>query len=605
MKHLKLIIINILLASFLFQSCKEKMIEINTDPNVLTDVPPELLFTGAIKDLNMTSRSQTAFKYGKAMTWMQYVVPEGATVDGLSGYYWKSTTAVNKGPIPGFPYYSDYYNAIGRDMQRIIIKIENMDNAADREKYKGLHAIAKTVDVFHAWRVADIYGAMPYSQAFDPIAYPTPKYDYNWDLYKSFEVELKAAAADLAASGSAQIQLGTNDMIYGGDYSKWLGFVNTLRIKIAQRYEKRDPAQLAAVLTDIEATGSKIMSSNAGSFAVNHTRDWNNNVDDINVILFNFNASYTFVEHLKYTNDPRIKFMIRENDMGTNSTQYVKVQTQGTAASLAALQTPENTIRYWGKHASPASAGNSGYGSTGLDRYKTFTLSNNTNQTLGFLSAIQTRLFIKNGGFGGYHALSSKDLMHTDESYVDGATIKMKTYFISYADVCFMMAEIAAKGGKGLGKSAEQWYREGVAASFNMYKDLSIAANVPGASSVSLGSFANDIPYQGLTSIYTQQWVNNLLTPDEAWATWKRTGYPQFTDVRPGNNGLIGTSSIAYLENLWDGNENLKIVRRDALTKSTGLMEANFLEAVSAQKAKDPAYGQESTDTKGKIWWDQ
>ena len=347
------------------------------------------------------------------------------------------------------------------------------------------------------------------------------------------------------------------------------------------------------------------MSTNDGSFAINNTRDWNNNVDDINVILFSYNASYSFVEQLKSTSDPRIKFMLRENDFGANAKQYRRVQDLGTAQSKTDLLTPENMVRYWGKHASPASAGNATYGSTGGNRYKTFTLTGtNGNQTLGFESAIQSRLFIKNGGFGGFNALSSRDLMHDDEAYVDPATIKMKSYFISYPDVCFMMAEIAAKGGNGLGKSAKEWFDAGVMNSFDLYKQMAVATGVPGASSVTLGSFATTLPYLGLPSIYTQAWVNNLLTPDEAWGLWKRTGYPQFTDVRPGSNGLIGTTSIAYLENLWDGNENLKMPRRDALRLTSSQNQDNFLKAVEAQKAKDPAYGVSATDTKGRIWWD-
>ncbi len=606
MKKINKYVLGFVAVALLSQSCKKTMIDLNTNPNLLSDAAPEYLFTGATQDLNMGSRDRTSQKYGTTMTWMQYVVPEGVSTDALSNRYWKSTMSPTQGPVPNFPYYNDYFNAIGRDMNRIIEKIDNMP-AAEKETYKGLRAICQVVDVFHAWRVADIFGALPYSQAFQPEKYPLPAYDYNWDLYKVFESKLKEAATALAASGTSQISLGNQDMFYDGDYAKWLGFANSLRIKIAQRYEERDPAQLTAVLTDIASNFSnKIMASNDGSFAINHTRDWNNNVDDINVLLFSYNASFSFVEHLKATADPRIKFMIRENDLGTNSKQYRRVQDLGTPESQTRLALPENQVRYWGKHASPASAGNTAYGSTGGDRYKTFTLTGtNGNQTLGFQSAIQSRLFIKNGGFGGFHALSSRDLMHDDESFVDGSTIKMKTYFISYPDVCFMMAEIAAKGGNGLGKTAEEWYRTGVAASFDLYKQMAVATKVPGAESVSAGTFATTIPYLGLPSIYTQSWVNNLLTPDEAWATWKRTGYPEFTDVRAGDNGLIGTSSIAYLENLWDGSENLKMARRDALKMTSSLNQKNFVDAVEVQKAKDASYGASATDTKGRIWWDK
>ncbi len=606
MKNIYKYIIALLAVACLSQSCKKQMIELNTNPNLLNDAAPEYLFTGATADMGVTSRDRTSKKYATTMTWMQYVVPEGTSTDALVKFYWKPGSGPTQGPIPGFTYYTDYFSAAGRDMNRIINKIDNM-NDADKEKYKGLRAICQTVDVFQAWRVADIYGALPYKEAFLPDEYSMPQYDYNWDLYKVFETKLKAAATVLSASGSAQLALGNQDMFFGGDYTKWLGFANSLRIKIAQRFEKRDAAQLTAVLTDIAGNfAGKIMSANDGSFAINNTRDWNNNVDDINTILFSYNAAFPFVQQLKATNDPRISFMVRQNDFGTNSKQYRRVQDLGTPASKAALLLPENQERYAGKHATPASAGNTDYGTAGGNRYKTFALTgSNGNQTLSYQSAIQSRLFIKNGGFGGFNALSSRDLMYDDESFVDGSTIKMKTYYISYPDVCFMMAEIAAKGGNGLGKTAEAWYRAGVTASFDLYKQMAVATNVPGATSVTAGSFATTIPYTGLPGIYTQQWVNNLLTPDEAWATWKRTGYPQFTDVRSTSNGLIGTSSIAYLENLWDGGENMLITRRDALQMTSTINQPNFVSAVEAQKNKDASYGASSTDTKGRIWWDK
>ncbi|MBC7417624.1 MAG: SusD/RagB family nutrient-binding outer membrane lipoprotein, partial [Pedobacter sp.] len=348
-----------------------------------------------------------------------------------------------------------------------------------------------------------------------------------------------------------------------------------------------------------------IISSNDGSFGYNQTRDWNNNVDDINVILFQYDAAFPFVEYLKSTNDPRINFMVRKNDFGIDYKNYLVVQQKGDAGTQAALLQSENQVRYWGKHTFPASA-NSAYGSTGLDRFKTFTITGGT-QTLGFLSAIQSRLFMKNGGFGGFDARSSKDLMHDDESFVDGSTIKYRTPYLTYPETCFMMAEIAQKGGNGLGKSASQWFYAGVQASFDEYKTAAINANVPNAANIAIGNFATSLPFLGLPSIYSQAWVNYLRQPEESWAMWKRTGYPQFTDVRPGNNGLIGTSSVAYLESVYDGSQNLLAPRRSALTLSTGsnLNSANYSAATQAMIGKDPAYGISAQDTKGRIWWDQ
>lgn len=605
MKKINKYILALVVIAFAGQSCKKDFIDINTNPNKVDEANPEFLFAGTTLDINLNSRDRTAKKYGTTMTYMQYVTPNANTREGLSGAYWDATKTT--GPNPGFIYYNDYYTGIGRDMTRLIGLINNLP--AERQKtYQGLKAMSMVVNIYHAWRVADIYGALPYGQAFDALRFPMPVYDYDYTLYKIFDEQLKEAALLIKNNADGQINMANQDLFLDGDYKKWYALANTLRIKIAQRYEKRDAAHLNTVLTDIQTNfGSQIISSVDGAFAYKHSQTWNNNVDDINALLLNYNASYAFVEFLKSTKDPRIKFMVRENDLGENYTGYKNVQTNGSPAAKAALLNPEYQTRYIGKHAFPASA-DGAFGITSGLRDVSFALTGTSTQNLGVLSNIQTRLFVKNGGFGGFDARSARGFMHDDETLVDGSAIKMKTLYLSYAETCFMMAEIAEKGGNGLGKSASQWFYDGIQASFDQYKAVATAANVPNAAAVAIGSLKSDIPYLGLPSIYSQAWVNFLLQPDEAWAMWKRTGYPQFEDVRAGQPNKIGNgSSIAYLESLWDGSKNLIIPRRSTLQLSVGSNpnSENFNKAVNDMKAKDAAFGVDVNDTKGRIWWDK
>jgi hypothetical protein len=605
MKKTKKYIIALMALAMLSQSCKKQLVDINSNPNSLPSVSPEFLFAGATQDINLNSRDRTSQKYGSTMTYMQYVVPDVTDETALVGKYWDPSAL--KGPNPGFPYYNDYYTGVGRDMHRIMDLIDALPEPS-KTNYQGLKAMCSIVDTYHAWRVADIFGAMPYAQAFQPNTNPLPVYDFDFTLYKVFDQKLKDAATLLKNISASKIDVSAQDLFYGGDYGKWLSFANTLRIKIAQRYEKRDAAFLTSVVNDVATNfAGNVISSIDGSFGYHQTQGWNNNIDDINVLLFSYNASYPFVEFLKSTNDPRIKFMVRENDFGSNYSGYNNVSQNGNAAAQAALLLPENKIRYWGKHPSPASVDPS-YGFTGGAKNVSFVIGASGTQALVKLSSIQTRLFLKNGGFGGFDARSSKTLMHDDETYVDGSTIKMWTPYLTYAETCFMIAEIAEKGGNGLGKAAVDWFHAGVQASFDQYKAVAINANVPNAAGVTSGNFATTLPYLGLPSIYSQSWVDFLMEPNEAWAMWKRTGYPQFTDVRSGSNGKIGDgTSIAYLENLWDGGKNLLIARRNTLDLSSGsnLNSTNYNAAIQGMIAKDPAYGANTQVTKGSIWWDK
>lgn len=580
------------------QSCKEQLQEINTNPNQLNESRPEYLFTNATIDFNLAGRAPLIARYGGVMTYMQYVVADGASREGLEGTYANPTQT--QSPSPGLNYYSDYYSSTGRDLNRIISLIDGLP-ADQKQTYTAVRAIVKILDTFQAWRVSDIYGAMPYSQAFQNDKYPLPAYDYNWDLYKVFDQQLKESATILKAPPAGQVSLGQQDFFYQGDVAKWMKFANTLRIRIAQRYENRDAANLTAVLADIATNfNGQIISSNAESFGYSNLRDWNNNLDDINALLLQYTAAFPFVEFLKSTKDPRIGFMLRENDFGTNYKRYRDVKANATAETQAFLNAPDASVRYWGKHVFPASV-DAAYGLLGSSRVVTLALKTGPSQTLNFLSNIQTRLFLKNGGF----KTTGDAGVHDDETVVDGSTIKIRTPFLTYADAALMMAEIAAKGGNGLGKSAEIWYNDGVTASFNFYKDFAVATGVPNAATTTFGDYLTRYPYKGLPSIYSQAWVNFLTVPEESWAMWKRTGYPQFVDFRAGQPSKIGDGSgIAYMENLWNGSLNLLIPRRMALPTPQPQNQDNFNKAVEAQKAKDPAYGVSNVDTKGRIWWD-
>ena len=601
----KYFLVSLVTIALFGQSCKKEMVSLNTNPTSLPNVSPDILFTGVTADIDFNTRQQLINRY-TFMTYMQYIVPDGVNANLTSNYWAPGATT---GPAPGVTYYGDYFSGVGVGMNRIIAMIEAMPDA-QKSTWANLEAICRIINVYHAWRVVDIYGAMPYTQAFNDSKYPMPAYDYDFNLYKTFDSTLKSAATVLGTNLSKQVALGKQDFFYGGNTVNWEACANTLRIKIAQRFEKRDPANLASVLNDISTNfAGAIISSNAQSFGYNHTQSWNTNVDDINNLLLNYDAGFGFVELLKSTNDPRLPLLIRQNDWGTNDSIYNEIKTSGKPGSIATLDSPAiNTSRYWGKHAFPASQ-DPAFGWTGQGRFQTFNLTGQSaTSSLGFLSAIQTRYFIKNGGLGGFDTRSSVSLKHSDETYVPGTTIQNRTLFLTYAETCFMMAEIAEKGGNGLGHSAADWYNNGVMASVQQYEADGVTANVPGADSVVIGDYLSRYPYTGLPSIYTQSWIHFMNEPEEAWAMWKRTGYPQFTDVRAGNNGQIGNASgIAYLESLWTGSQNLIIPRRAAFTidnAGSTLNNANFNTALQTMISKDPNYGPNGLFTIGRIWWD-
>lgn len=105
---------------------------------------------------------------------------------------------------------------------------------------KSLNAIARIWKVFTLHRITDYYGPIPYFKIGS--AEKTIPYDAQKDIYYDFFKELTEATQDLK-NNIAQPSYGTQDLIYNGDNTKWLRFANTLRLRLAMRISRVDPAK--------------------------------------------------------------------------------------------------------------------------------------------------------------------------------------------------------------------------------------------------------------------------------------------------------------------------------------------------------------------------
>ncbi len=614
MKKLNKFVLGVLLLAAISPSCKKELTKINTDPGRVTDASVTDLFANATIDLDETSRDNVIKRYN-FMTYVQYITPEQGPSTDFNAWY--CDPGKNISPDLGVSYYNEYFGGIGKSLHFIINKIDQLP-AADKAKYTNLRAYCVILDTYEAWKTVDLYGAMPYSQAFNDVKFPAPAYDYDYTLYKVFDAQLKSAASTLQSNLANQVDLGKQDFFYGnfpdGERKGWLAFANTLRIKIAQRYEKRDAANFTAVLNDVKTTFTgNIIAGNDGSFGVTHTPGFFNNTDDTNAIYTIFDASFAFVEFLKSINDPRLPLLVRQNGLGANGTYYNDLLTPGTpAATTTFINDPKNKQRYYGRHAFTASeAPEYGIlGGTPNGRFVTLSYGpNGLTHDVDYISVIQGRYFIKNGGIG-----AGNPLLHTDETVLDGNSVKMRTLWLSYGETCFMMAEIANKTGTAqFGKSQQEWYEAGVRASFDQYTRVAHDVGIvyPAITSTQIDTYLNSsaAKYDGtLARIYSQAWVHFMVQPEAAYAMWKRTGYPQLTDYRYNQVSNIGDGSgIAYIENMFDGSKNRLIPRRMQFVlggSGSSLNISNFNSALNGLITKDASYGTRGEDTKGRIWWD-
>lgn len=109
-------------------------------------------------------------------------------------------------------------------------------------KYDQFYSLSLILKVEAMHRVTDTYGPIVYSKfgTTDPVI----EYDSQEEVYNLMFQELDLAVADLTTrvnANEASTFIGTDISSYNGDYSKWVKFANSLRLRLAMRLVKINP----------------------------------------------------------------------------------------------------------------------------------------------------------------------------------------------------------------------------------------------------------------------------------------------------------------------------------------------------------------------------
>lgn len=101
-------------------------------------------------------------------------------------------------------------------------------------------AIAKIMKAWVFHNLVDAYGNVPYTDAFQAPGILKPKYDDQKVIYEDLVVKLDEAIALLNAASVDAENPGANDVMFGGDMSKWVVFANTLKLRILMHQSDLD-----------------------------------------------------------------------------------------------------------------------------------------------------------------------------------------------------------------------------------------------------------------------------------------------------------------------------------------------------------------------------
>jgi hypothetical protein len=193
--------------------------------------------------------------------------------------------------------------------------ISNVE-ASTKSTAPDLYAMAKIIKVEAMHRVSDIFGPIMYSKYKIRASDGGYDYDTQQDAYTNFFSDLNEAITILTPLRTAKASLSfTNaDLVYGGSYAKWLQFANTLRLRLALRIVKADPAKAKTEGEAALANAGGLLSSAGDNFNVNIGAT-DHPLNTINNAWGDIRMGAPMESILKGYNDPRLpKYFVPAKD---------------------------------------------------------------------------------------------------------------------------------------------------------------------------------------------------------------------------------------------------------------------------------------------------
>jgi len=119
--------------------------------------------------------------------------------------------------------------------------------------------IGQTLMAYSLAVTTDLWGNVPLTEAFQPLEFPTPKYDDQESVYAAIFKLLDDAMVNLNSTASQMVAPGDDDLLFQGDLSRWKKLASSLKARYAIRltYANGGAAQadiaLAALANGIES----------------------------------------------------------------------------------------------------------------------------------------------------------------------------------------------------------------------------------------------------------------------------------------------------------------------------------------------------------------
>ncbi|MDX9781906.1 MAG: SusD/RagB family nutrient-binding outer membrane lipoprotein [Bacteroidales bacterium] len=339
-------------------------------------------------------------------------------------------------------------------------------------------ATAKLMQIWAVELLAETFGDVPYTQAWQAPDIVMPAYDKQSDLFPKLLADAKTAVDALKAGNKGW---SNGDVLFGGDLDKWISFGNSLRLRIALRMSNVNAAWKTTAKAII-AEG--VMSSNDDNAIIQFTGPGApNEAPFYNGFIVGKRNDFTLTKQF-------VGLLAGVNDTD-----------KGYTNPFEGLEDPRFRVYI----------GESNY-STGRK----------TGVPYGMLDAAT-------GGFVNANGTTVINLTRQPLPLLLQANFW--STFLDYPTVCFMKSEVndfdKVNLEEGIRASLEMWgaevdedYIDEVLARYD-------AANAEGKKEI----------------VLTQKYIHLFAQSFEAWAEYRRTGYPK-SIVKPGEVTYNGVKFV-------------------------------------------------------------
>ncbi|GGZ30585.1 hypothetical protein GCM10007049_24260 [Echinicola pacifica] len=466
-------------------ACDSNFEEINTDPNKADGAlfDPSLILPTAQKNYSNLTTGYTGAILFQSM-WIQALA---STSTGNANYYSNGDKYVVSGSTNSY-IQSAWNVGYGNASQ-----LSQMQELALTKNKPNLNHVGTIMKVLTLAYVTDIYGDIPYSEAFQATEGITrPTYDQQSSLYPAMLADLDAAITGLNAAQDAI----TNDVLYAGDLTKWKKFGYSLMLRMAMRLVDADATTAKTYVEKAVAGGVFASIADEAVLASDQTNGYSNSsANALNVVgdVYEVRWSKTMIDFLKSNNDPRLAVVAEVPPAGLINNRNGNISGDNTPALQTGLP--------------------NGYdlngGSTDVSLEPNYPGPTGT-------GADATPL-------GNY---SRPTAIYRDRD--------APNFILTYAEVKFLMAEALIRG-YNVGGTSAQHYADGLSAAMSTIAKFNggVVSAADATAFVATNPLDTSSEAASLKMINEQIWATTSLLADfvEAWNNWKRSGYPVLTPV--------------------------------------------------------------------------